>query len=318
MSGCIEPFTSPHASGLVLVRKKDGSLRVCVDYHKINQDMVPDRYPMPRVDELVDAIGHQKGKYFSTLDMMKGYHQVKMEEQSKQKTAFTCHLGLFQYRRMPFGLRNAPATFQRLMDRIFLGPEWDSVFVYLDDILIVSATFEDHLKEVGRVLDRLSEAGLRLKPSKCSFARKEVDSPFQLTVCALTVLRSRQLHPRSTDSTSVKRFLGMLNFYRRHVSNLAMVARPLTALTRKDKSTGGTVQFNWTNECEQAFTELKGRLVSAPVLQLPDLLKPFSVWTDASIMGFGVVLEQLDDQNQQHPIAFASRQTNPAPQLNRK
>ena len=111
------------------MRKKDGSLRVCVDYRRINQDTVPDRYPMPQVDELVDAIGRQKGKYFSTLDMMKGYHQVKMEEQSKQKTAFTCHLGLFQYRRMPFGLTNAPATFQRLMDRIFLGPEWDSVFV---------------------------------------------------------------------------------------------------------------------------------------------------------------------------------------------
>ena len=317
MSGCIEPSTSPYASGLVLVRKKDGSLRVCVDYRRINQDTVPDRYPMPRVDELVDAIGRQKGKYFSTLDMMKGYHQVKMEEQSKQKTAFTCHLGLFQYRRMPFGLTNAPATFQRLMDRIFLGPEWDSVFVYLDDILIVSATFEDHLKEVGCVLDRLSEAGLHLKPSKCSFARKEVEY-LGFTISADGVrpnsakIKAITEFPRPTDSTSVKRFLGMLNFYRRHVSNLATVARPLTALTRKDKSTGGTVQFSWTSECEEAFSELKRRLVSAPVLQPPDLSKPFFVWTDASIMGFGAVLEQLDDQNQRHPIAFASRQTNQA------
>ena len=170
---------------------------------------------MPRVDELVDAIGRQKGKYFSTLDMMKGHdHQVKMEEQSKQKTAFTCHLGLFQYCCMYFGLTNAPATFQRFMDRIFLGPELDSVFVYLDDILIVSATFEDHLKEVGHVLDRLSEAGLHLKPSKCSFAWKEVG----FTISADGVrpnsakIRTITEFPRPTDSTSVERFLGMLKF----------------------------------------------------------------------------------------------------------
>ena len=159
-AGCIEPSTSLYASGLVLVRKKDGSLHVCVDYRKLNQDTIPDRYPMPRVDELVDAIGHRKGRYFSTLDMMKGYHQVKMDEQSKCKTTFTCHRGLFQYRRMPFGLTNAPATFQRLMDKLFAGQEWDSVFVYLDDILIVSNSMEDHLRDVGLVLDKLSEAGL--------------------------------------------------------------------------------------------------------------------------------------------------------------
>ena len=147
--GCIEQSTSPYASGLVLVRKKDGSLRVCVDYRQVNKDTVPDRYPIPRVDELVDAIGRRKGKYFSTMDLMKGYHQVKMENQSKRKTAFTCHLGLFQYRRMPFGLTNAPATFQRLMNKLFSGKEWESVFTYLDDILVVSATLEEHLRDVG-------------------------------------------------------------------------------------------------------------------------------------------------------------------------
>ena len=272
---------------------------------------------MPRVDELVDAIGHQKGKYFSTLDLMKGYHQVKMEEQSKCKTAFTCHLGLFQYCRMPFGLTNTLATFQRLMNKLFSGKQWDSVFVYLDDILIVSASFEDHLREVERVLDKLREAGLCLKPSKCLFARKEVEylgftisadgvRPNEAKVKAITEF------PQPTDSTSVKRFLGMLNFYRRHVQNLAAIARPLTALTRKDQATGSTVSFKWTPECEKAFTELKHKLTTAPVLQPPDLSKPFFVWTDASIVGFGAVLEQLDEENQRHPIAFASRQTNTA------
>ena len=142
---------------------------------QVNKDTVPDRYPMPRVDELVDTIGQQKGKYFSTMDLMKGYHQVKMEDQSKHETAFTSHLGLFQYRRMPFGLTNAPATFQRLMNRLFTGEEWKSVFVYLDDILVVSPTFEEHLRDVSRVLDRLSKAGLRHRPAKCYFARSEVE-----------------------------------------------------------------------------------------------------------------------------------------------
>jgi len=129
---------------------------------------------MPRMDELADSIGRRKGKYFTTLDLMKGYHQVKMEEQSKPQTAFICHQGLYQYRRMPFGLTNAPATFQHLMNKLFSGKEWEPVFVYLDDILIVSASFEDHVRDVGLVLDRLMEAGLRLKPSKCLFPRKEV------------------------------------------------------------------------------------------------------------------------------------------------
>ena len=306
-----------NTSGLVLVCKKAGSLHVCVDYRKLNQDTIPGRYPMPRVDELVDAIGHRKGRYFSTLDMMKGYHQVKMDEQSKCNTVFTCHRGLFQYCRMPFGLTNTPATFQRLMDKLFAGQEWDSVFVYLDDILIVSNSMEDHLRDVGLVLDKLSEAGLRLKPSKCSFARKEVEY-LGFTISAEgvrpndTKVKAIVEFPTPTDSTSVKRFLGMLNFYRRHVQDLAAVARPLTALTRKDKATGGNVPFTWSSHCEEAFTELKQRLVSAPVLCPPDLTRPFFVWTDASIVGFGAVLEQLDEQNQRHPIAFASRQTNPA------
>ena len=318
-TGCIEPSTSPYASGLVLVRKKDGTLRVCVDYRQLNKDTVPDRYPMPRVDELVDSIGRKKGKYFTTLDLMKGYHQVKMEEQSKPKTAFICHQGLYQYRRMPFGLTNAPATFQHLMNKLFSGKEWEPVFVYLDDILIVSASFEDHVRDVGLVLDRLMEAGLRLKPSKCLFARKEVVY-LGFTVSSEGVTPNQEKvkaivnFPRPTDCKSVRRFLGMLNFYRRHIPNLAAVARPLTALTCKDRVTGGTVQFKWSTDCDKAFRELKEKLVSAPVLRPPDLSRQFFVWTDASLLGFGAVLEQLDEEGRRHPIAYASRQTNNAEQ----
>ena len=124
-TGCIEPSTSPYSSGLVLVQKKDGSLRVCVDYRALSRVTVPDRYPMPRIDELIDTVGKCQGRYFTSLDLMKGYHQVKMAEGFKDKTAFTCHQGLFQYRRMPFGLINAPATFQRLMSTLFAGREWN-------------------------------------------------------------------------------------------------------------------------------------------------------------------------------------------------
>ena len=152
------------------MRKPDGSLRVCVDYHNINKDTILDRYPLPRVDELIDAIGNRKVMYFTTLDLMRGYHQVKMAEGSKEKTAFVCHRGLYQFCRMPFGLTNAPATFQRLMDKLFNG--WSFVFIYLDDILIASKSFAEHITHIMKVLQRLQEVGLKLKPSKCTFAEK--------------------------------------------------------------------------------------------------------------------------------------------------
>ena len=316
-TGCIEQSTSPYASGLVLVRKKDGSLRVCVDYRGINKDTIPDCYPIPRIDNLIDTVGRQKGQWFTTLDLMKGYHQIRMDPDSKSKTAFTCHMGLYQYRRMPFGLINAPATFQRLMNQLFSGNIWNFVFVYLDDLLIVSRSFQEYLEHVEKVLTRLEEAGLRLKPSKCAFAQEKVEY-LGHTLSASGVspndnkVQAVRNFPTPQCCKDVKGFLGLVNFYRRHVPNLAAVARPLTALTRKDPATGGTVQFNWSDGCERAFQELKERLATAPVLHPPDLSKPFYVWTDASLLGFGAVLEQLDDQGRRHPIAYASRQTNPA------
>ena len=145
-SGCIKPSSSPYASGLVLVCKKDGTLRVCVDYRGIKKDTVPDCFPIPQIDDLIDTVGHCQGRVFTTLDLMKRYHQIRMHPESKDKTAFTCHMGHFQYRRMPFGLTNTPATFQRLMSQLFCGKAWDFVFVYLDDLLIVSKSVQEHLE----------------------------------------------------------------------------------------------------------------------------------------------------------------------------
>ena len=308
-TGCIEPCVSPYSSALVLVRKKGGGLRVCVDYRGVNKDTTPDKYPIPRIDDLIDMVGRSKPRVFTSLDLMRGYHQVKMAEESKHKTAFVCHLG--QYRRMPFGLTNAPATFQRLMSQLFSGGEWDFVSVYLDDVLIASQNMQEHVEHLKKVLQKLNEAGLRLKPSKCVFAADEIEYLGHTLTANGVKLNSGKVEavknfPRPTNVKEVKSFLGLANFYRRHIADMAVISRPLTALTRKE------VKFDWTEGCEEAFGKVKQRLVSAPVLHPPDLTKPFQLWTDASERGFGAVLEQKDQEGNCHPIAYASRATNNA------
>ena len=316
-SGCIEPSISPYASGLVLVRKKDGSLRVCVDYRGINKDTVSDCFPIPRIDDLIDLVWRCQGRVFTTLDLMKGYHQIRMHPDSKDKTAFTCHMGHFQYRRMPFGLTNAPATFQRLMNQLFCGKAWDFVFVYLDDLLIVSKSVQEHLGHLKKVLDRLDEAGLRLKPQKCIFVQQQVKY-LGHTITPEGVrpndkkIQAVKDFPRPKSSREVKSFLGLVNFYQRHLPNFAAVVRPLTALTRHDKDSKAPVPFEWRNDCETAFRRAKELLVTAPLLHPPDLAKEFFLWTDASGLGFGALLEQEGEDGLRHPVAYASRQTNAA------
>ena len=317
--GCIERSCSPYASGLVLVRKKDGGLRVCVDYRGINRNTVPDRYPLPRVDELIDTVGKQKGKFFTSLDLMKGYHQIRVADCDKPKTAFICHRGLFQYRRMPFGLTNAPATFQRLMGKLFGGKEWDFLFVYLNDLLIVSRTLDEHKRHIRKVLHRLEEANLRLKPQKCFFAQTRIEYLGHTVTSEGVLPNSNKVkaileYPRPTSIKEARSFLGLVNYYRRQICNLAAVSRPLTALTRKDKANGLMVPFGWSEECEFTFIKIKQLLTSAPILRPPDLTKEFYLWTDASSKGFGAVLEQQGDDGKRYPVAFASRQTNLAEQ----
>ena len=313
--GCIEPANSPYASPLVLVRKPDGSLRLCVDYRTINKDTIPDRYPLPRVDELIDAIGAQKAVYFTTLDLMRGYHRVKMTEESKAKTAFVCHRGLYQFCRMPFGLTNAPATFQRLMDKLFNG--WNFVFIYLDDILIASRNFEEHISHVTEVLQRLQDVGLKVKPSKCRFAEKQVDYlGFSISATGVRPTHKNVLavkeFPQPQTVKEVKRFLGLANFYRRHLQDMGIISTPLTALTKKNKQTGQPVTFEWSNKCEESFQKIKSMLSSSPLLVPPDLDKEFFLWVDTCEDGFGAILEQMGADNLRHPVAYASQATNDA------
>ena len=318
-SGCIEESNSPYTSALVLVRKKGGGLRICVDYRALNRDTVPDKYPIPRIDELIDRVGACKAKIFSALDLMKGYHQVKVRDEDKPKTAFVCHQGLYQYRRMPFGLTNAPATFQQLIDKLFNKKRWPFVFTYLDDILIASKSTEEHFEHVSAVLTKLTEVGLRLRPEKCSFARTEIEY-LGHTITPSGVkpnnekVKAVQEYPQPKSAQEIKAFLGLVNFYRNHIQNLGVLIKPLTELTRIDKATGKTVVFKWSEECQKAFQEIKNRLSTAPVLQPPDIAKPFYLWVDASSAGFGAVLEQETEDGKTAPIAFASRSTSLAEQ----
>ena len=300
----IQPTNSPWASPIVLVQKKDGSTRFCVDYRKVNSVTRKDAYPLPRVDDTLDTLAGSK--WFSTLDLLSGYWQVEVDPEDRQKTAFCTPDGLFEFKVMPFGLCNAPATFQRLMDTVLAGLQWTNCLVYLDDVIILGRTFEEHLANLKAVLDRFREAGLKLKPSKCALCQPEVEFLGHI-VSAEGVATD----PAKTDKVAkwpvpksrreVQQFLGLANYYRRFVHNFAEIARPLHHLTEK------TTIFRWTTECQDAFEDLKHRLVSAPILAFPDCSKPFVLDTDASDSGIGAVLSQVQEDSTERVIAYASR-----------
>ena len=259
--GVIQPSCSPWASPVVLVRKKDGTMRFCIDYRQLNQATKPDVFPLPRISDLLDQIG--KAQFFSTLDLASGYWQVRMHSDSQQKTAFTTSYGLFEFRVMPFGLRNAPAVFQRLMQRILTGLNPsdgpDFVSVYLDDILVFSPSLDDHLKHLGQVLERLSQAGLKLKPSKCHFLTQQVEYLGHIiTPQGIKPNPEREKavrdFPVPTSLKDVRAFVGLASYYRRFIKGFAQIAHPLHCLTRKG------ALFNWTEQCQGAFDQLKQRL----------------------------------------------------------
>jgi len=250
----IRPSTSPWSSPIVLVPKKDGSARFCVDYRRLNSVTEGDAYPLPRIDDCLDALGG--AKLFTTLDLASGYWQVEMDEDDQAKTAFTTHHGLYEFNRMPFGLKGAPQTFQRLMAAILGSHQWETCLLYLDDIIIFSQTFEQHLHRLESILIKLKEAGLKLKPVKCSFLQTQVKflghvvsadgvAPDPLKVQAVATF------PRPQNLEELRRFLGMASYFRKFIRNFASVACPLHRLTEK------SVQFQWTSECQQAFTTLK-------------------------------------------------------------
>ncbi len=291
-AGVIEPSSSPWSSPVVLVRKKDNSVRFCIDYRKLNRITRKDVYPLPRIDDVLDSLAGSS--VFSILDLYKGYWQVPVREDDKEKTAFVTPDGLFQFRQMPFGLCNAPASFQRLMDTVLAPLKWLTCLVYMDDIIIFSAGFEEHLVRLRAVLEAIAEAGLILNPVKCLFATESA-----------TYLGHRVSgegvgpDPEKTKAivhfpppccvTTVRRFIGMASYYRRFVKDFSKIAGPLFELTKQG------IKFKWTESERTAFEDLKNRLLSSPILAHVDFEAKLILRTDASLEGLGAVLSQKKD-----------------------
>ncbi|XP_073727643.1 uncharacterized protein [Misgurnus anguillicaudatus] len=278
--GVIEESQSAWSSPIVMVPKPDGTIRFCNDFRKLNEISKFDAYPMPHIDELIDRLG--KARFISTLDLTKGYWQVPLSSDSKEKTAFATPDGLYHYTHLPFGLHGAPATFQRLMNRV-LQPHQQYAAAYLDDVVIHSSDWESHLGLVQKVLDSLREAGLTANPKKCKIAYGETEylgytigrgvvQPQEAKVGAI------QNWPRPQTKRQVKSFLGLANYYRRFVPNFSSLVAPITELTTNRYSR----MVKWSKEAEEAFSQLKRMLCSRPILKSPDFTKEFLVQTDAS------------------------------------
>ncbi len=302
--GVIEESHSDWASPIVLVPKTDGSVRFCVDHRKVNAVSKFDAYPMPRVDELLDRLG--TARFYSTLDLTKGYWQIPLSPLSKEKSAFTTPFGLHQFITLPFGLFGAPATFQRLMDKI-LRPHTAYAAAYLDDIIIYSQDWQRHMVHLREVLRALRGAGLTANPKKCAIGRVEVrylgfhlghgqvrpqiDKTAAIAAC-----------PRPKTKKEVRQFLGLAGYYRRFIPDYSELTSPLTDLTKKEVP--DTVP--WTEQCQQAFTQVKAALCGGPLLHSPDFSLPFLLQTDASDRGLGAVLTQ-EIKGEERPVLYISR-----------
>lgn len=301
--GIIKPSASPWSSPVVLVSKKDGSKRFCVDYRALNKHTVKDSFPLPRIDESLDYLAG--AKYFCTLDLAAGYWQVPLDEDAKLKSAFVVPGGLFQFEVMPFGLCNAPSTFERLMEAIFRGLQWKTLLIYLDDVIVFGSTVEEVIERLEAVLVRLRDAKLKLKPKKCHLFQTEV-----LYLGHVVSSNGISTDPAKTDSvrnwptptnpTDIRSFLGLASYYRRFVKKFSDVVKPLTALTQKNQP------FVWTPECETAFQTMKERLTTSPILAYPQIGVPFVLDTDASNYGIGAVLSQ-EKEGKEVVVAYASR-----------
>ncbi|XP_078239960.1 uncharacterized protein LOC144586112 [Pogona vitticeps] len=301
----IVPSSSPWSSPIVLVDKPDGSIRFCVDYRKLNRVTTPDAYPMPRLDNLIETIGGCR--FISSLDLVKGYWQLRIDPRDQEKTAFCSPFGLYEFRVLSFGLRNAPATFQRLMDQTLAGLS-DFTVAYIDDIGIFSNTWEDHLIHLELVLQRLSAAGLTVKASKCQLGSPEIKYLGHMVGGGMIKPLEAKIEavrdwPRPNTKKKVKSFLGLVGYYRKFIPRFSEIAAPLTDLTRKKADD----RIPWTSDCEEAFQRLKQALINYPVLRAPDFDREFIIYTDASNSGVGAVLCQEDENGDQHPVSYLSR-----------
>ena len=299
----IEESNSPWSSPVVLVRKKSGEWRFCVDYRRLNDCTVKDAFPLPRIDDIMDSLQGQK--YFSSLDLTSGYWQVEMDKDSAEKTAFSVPTGHFEWKVMPFGLCNAVATFQRLMSRVLAGKIGKHVFAYLDDVLIAGVDFKEHISLLRDVFNAFRQANLKLNLKKCVFAQTSVEYlGFLVNGNGIqpspTKVQSIVDYPAPTNVDELRRFIGLVSFYRRFISGSVDLMSPLNKLLQKG------IKWNWNDACINSFHELKRQLAEKPLLHYPDFSQPFVMYCDASDRGVGVVLSQkIEDE--EHVIAYASK-----------
>lgn len=311
-AGLIEESYSPYAAPVTLVYKKDENKksRLCIDYTGLNKYVVPETYPFPRIDDLVEKVG--KCVYFSKLDINSAFWTIPLRKKDKYKTAFVTHHGHWQWCCLPFGLKSAPAIFQRILANILRNGKLSRFTInYIDDILIYSETYEEHLLHIQETLKVLQDYNLKLNTNKCSFAKKEVKylghSISNNTVKPLNDnLTAIQNFPIPQTKKNVKQFLGKVNFYLKYIPRAAIILEPLHNLLRKN------VDFYWSNECQNSFDKVKQCLCTEPILAIFDYNKPIYIFTDASLDGVGAILKQPQENNILKPVFYFSKKLSPS------
>ena len=311
-TGKIKRSTSPAGSPILFVPKPHRRrLRLCVDYRALNRIMIPNRYPLPLMQELQDRV--QGAQWITKMDLKNGFHLIRKRKGDEWKTAFRTRYGLFEFQVMPFGLTNAPSTFQDMMNHVLSDLLDVGVLAYMDDILVYAKTKEEHDRLVKKVLRKLQENGLVVSPEKCVWKAQEVEFlGYVIGRNGIKMAREKVeavlewKPPKSL--TEVQSFLGFANFYRRFIQDYSQVVRPLTELTKKEKKE----EWSWNPEAQAAFEKLKQRFTTAPILAHFDPAKAVIIETDASDFVLGAVLSQQDEDNRLHPVAFHSRKFQPA------
>ena len=276
---------------MVLVTKKDGSIHLCVDYRRVNDLTLKDSYLLPGIDDTIDTL--RGSKWFSTLDLASGYWQVSMDFKDINKTAFTTLFGIYHFTVMPFGLANTPGTFKRMMEQVLSGLHWEICLIYIDDVIVFSRTFEEHLVRLHQVLSRIKEANLKLSPSKCKLFRHSVEYLGHVVsqdgVGTDPKIEAITEWPTPRSTRNVRSFVGFCSYYQQFVCGFAGIARPLHQIVALD-------EFQWSDECARAFATLIEALISPPILGYPADEGIFVLDMDASGHGLGAVLSQFSVQ----------------------
>lgn len=302
--GYIRPSNSPYGAPVLFAPKKDGKLRLCLDFRGLNNQTVKDKYPLPRDQDIFDQL--QGAKYFTTLDALYGYWQIRMAEDSIKKTSIRTPLGSYEFLVMPFGLTNAPSTFQRFMESVLREHLLLYCMVYIDDIIIYSKTAEEHLQHIEAVLKTLMKHKISIKWQKCNYLKTKLDFLGHIVSASGIAPDPKKLQalndwPTPTSVNEVQQFVGLGNYYRRHVKMFAETIAPLTSLKEATP-----FEEQWNEECMLAFVKAKKYLVSAEVLALPDPTLPYLVRTDASMFAVGGSLHQVQN-GEERVIAYESK-----------